>query len=478
MKTALAIDVGSSSAKAVLGMLTEDGLSWEEVYRFEHRIQEKDDGLYWDLPTIVDGVDHAVEAARSYIREVDPQAKLDSVAVDTWGVDYVWVDAENQPLAAPHSYRDPRGSEVFDDFLNKVSAKDLFEATGNQAETITTCVQMFAELKRNPQILERADHFLFLPDYLCAHLGGRGVAGAGIASTSGLADPQTKIWSPLVREALGLPHSLYPTLVPEESVVGEVDGTEIIRAGSHDTACAVAALGPVESGTAFISAGSWSLAGLVTEFPIISEAARAAGLTNETCTDGRNRLLLNMTGLWLIQESRRQWEREGKTYSFQELTDLAEQAESLGVVFDPNEPSLSQPGDLPSEIARLTKQRYGVAPEGVGQTVRLIMESLAAAHARVFEQLTKLTGYVPTTIRMVGGGIQDRLLCQYTADACGKRVVAGPVEASALGSVITQLAVTRSDVSHVLDNDTTTYEPTAGNWEQIARRFKETEQQG
>lgn len=473
MKTALAIDVGSSSGKALMGIYDDhQGLSWTEVHRFAHAIKHGE-VLSWDIDTISKNLFTCVDKARAYLREHCDGAPLDSVSVDTWGVDYVWLNDDRQLVGGATCYRDPRHVQGFDTLRRTVDDRTYFALTGNQPDAINTSSQLVGELTASSPA-EEASTFALLPDYFAALLGAKLVAGAGIVSTTGLANPSSTQWEQTIQNAVGLPASYYPPIVAEGTVVGTVadSDTKIIRAGSHDTACAVAAIDNPVPGTAFISCGSWSIAGMVTADPVLSDTVFEAGLTNETCVNGDNRLLLNMTGTWLLQESRRQWKREGKDYSFDDMSQMAEDEPSLGVVIDPNEPSLTAPGDVPGRINDIVRERYGIELTSVGQTVRVIVESLAAAHARIFAVLADETGYQPTSIAMVGGGIKDHLLCQLTADACNLPVVAGPVEASALGSILTQLNVLGVDTTALLEKKT--YHPqSTTDWTSLQQAFDE-----
>ncbi|AKK11948.1 rhamnulokinase [Corynebacterium uterequi] len=449
--TSLAIDLGSSSAKAVLGTIDDEGFSFNVIDRFEHSIINRDGQLFWDIDALEEGCRRVIDDARRRLAATGKS--LDSVAIDTWGVDYVWVDDSGAALSAPHSYRDPRGQRNAAAYAAKVGAERQWQTTGNQLESILTSVQMLDE-----KVPAGTAGFLFLPDYLTHRLGGSANAGRGIASTSGLVNASTGTWATDLFDSIGIDSSLAPQLQDEATIAGYDGDLAIIRAGSHDTACAVAALLDAPTGSVFISAGSWSILGMITAAPVLTDAARTAGLSNEACADGRNRLLKNATGLWLTQEARRAWARAGEPYTFAELAELAAHTTSTGAIIDPLDPRLSEPGDMPELIRRLCQEQGDVVPRSPGQVCRIITDSLAASHRTTIADLESVTGTQVHEIRMVGGGIRDHVLCQATADATGVAVVAGPIEASALGN----LAVQFSTLGHPLPADaftTTTYQP-------------------
>ncbi|WP_167149698.1 FGGY-family carbohydrate kinase [Actinomyces sp. ZJ308] len=432
---ALALDLGSSSVRAVLGSYRQGVVSTEEVYRLHHRAVDDHGTLTWDLERIMDG------ARRSIVEATRRLGRLpDSIGIDTWGVDYGLLDAQGALLRAPRAYRDRRMSRWAADLDRAITPQAAWRETGILPQQINTVYQLYADLREEPDLVERVDRLLPLPD-LVAHLLGAPVgAGRAIASTTGLASPGARHWSPQVLEAAGIPERWMPPLVDDATAAGTTpEGITIVRPGGHDTACAVHALGLADDEVRlFISSGSWSLIGATVPRPVLGEAALRAGLTNEVRTDGGIRLLRNLTGFWLLQECQRSW-NEPDTGA---LVKAAGECASLGVVIDPDDELFAAPGDMPDKIAQWCRLHYEVAPEGPAQTVRLILESLACAHAAYAQGLQDVVGDLldpAAPIHLVGGGARNSLLPAMTAAACQRRVVVGTPEASALGNILAQL---------------------------------------
>ncbi|OMG38798.1 rhamnulokinase [Actinomyces naeslundii] len=432
---ALALDLGSSSVRAVLGSYRQGAVSTEEVFRLHHQAVDDHGTLTWDLERIMDG------ARRSIVEATERLGRApDSIGIDTWGVDYGLLDAQGELLRAPRAYRDGRMARWATDLDRAISPEAAWRATGILPQQINTVYQLYADLRQEPDLVDRVDRFLPLPDLVAHLLGAPAEAGRAIASTTGLASPGARHWASQVLEATGIPERWMPPLVDDATVAGMTpEGITIVRPGGHDTACAVHALGlRGDEVRLFISSGSWSLIGAVVPHPVLDEAAPRAGLTNEVRTDGGIRLLRNLTGFWLLQECQRSWD-EPDTGA---LVKAAGECTSLGVVIDPDDEVFASPGDMPAKIARWCRDHYAVEPEGPAQTVRLILESLACAHAAYAQGLQDVVGDQldpAAPIHLVGGGARNSLLPAMTAAACHRRVVVGTPEASALGNILAQL---------------------------------------
>ena len=435
---ALALDLGSSSVRAVLGSYRQGAISTEEVFRLHHQAVDDHGTLTWDLERIMDG------ARRSIVEVTERLGRApDSIGIDTWGVDYGLLDAQGELLRAPRAYRDGRMARWATDLDRAISPEAAWRATGILPQQINTVYQLYADLRQEPDLVDRVDRFLPLPDLVAHLLGAPAKAGRAIASTTGLASPGARHWASQVLEATGIPERWMPPLVDDATVAGTTpEGITIVRPGGHDTACAVHALGlRGDEVRLFISSGSWSLIGAVVPRPVLDEAALRAGLTNEVRTDGGIRLLRNLTGFWLLQECQRSWD-EPDTGA---LVKAAGECTSLGVVIDPDDELFASPGDMPAKIARWCRDHYAVEPEGPAQTVRLILESLACAHAAYAQGLQNVVGDLldsASPIHLVGGGARNSLLPAMTAAACNRRVVVGTPEASALGNILAQLEAT------------------------------------
>ena len=435
---ALALDLGSSSVRAVLGSYRQGVVSTEEVFRLHHQAVDDHGTLTWDLERIMDGVRRSIAMATQRLGRAP-----DSIGIDTWGVDYGLLDAHGELLRAPRAYRDRRMARWAADLDRALPAETAWQETGILPQQINTVYQLYADLRQEPDLIERVDRFLPLPDLVAHLLGAPAQSGRAIASTTGLASPGARDWSAHVLQAAGIPEGWMPPLVDDATVAGTTsEGISIVRPGGHDTACAVHALGLAgDEVRLFISSGSWSLIGAAVPSPILDGAALRAGLTNEVRTDGGIRLLRNLTGFWLLQECQRSW-NEPDTGA---LVEAAGECASLGVVIDPDDELFASPGDMPAKIARWCRDHYAVEPEGPAQTVRLILESLACAHAAYAQGLQDVVGDLldpASPIHLVGGGARNSLLPAMTAAACNRRVVVGTPEASALGNILAQLEAT------------------------------------
>ena len=322
-------------------------------------------------------------------------------------------------------------------------AEELYAHTGNQIMVINTLFQLLALREQDPELLQKAAQILFMPDLFAALLGAEPVCERSIASTSQMLDPRTGQWSREVLAAYGLPENRFAPIVSSGTVTGTLaNGAKIIAVAGHDTQCASAAMPCAEEDaehTAFLSCGTWSLLGTELEAPILTADSCQSGLSNELGANGKINYLKNIIGLWLIQESRREYKRRGQAYSFAELEQQALAAEPLRSFIDPDAPEFVAPGDLPGRIQEFCRKTGQPVPETVGAVMRCIYESLALKYRYAIEQLSAVTGRALTTLHVLGGGTKDRLLCQMTADCCGLTVKAGPVEATALGNIMIQL---------------------------------------
>ncbi len=444
----LAVDLGASSGRVVWGGWDGSSFRLRELHRFDNGPLTVSGHLHWD----VRGLWAEIKAGlRAYTRATD--APLAGVSVDTWGVDYALLGASGELLGLPYHYRDARTDGMMTRAFERVPKGELYARTGIQFMQINTMFQLLSSVETHDPLLERARTLLMMPDLFHYWLTGRKCVEYTDASTSGLLDARERSWAVKVLERLGLPGHIFPELVPPGTVLGEMlpplkeevglkGSVPVIATGSHDTANAVAAIPGLDVESAFLSSGTWSLLGAEVPEPILSEKALLLNVTNEGGVGGTIRLLKNVAGLWLLQESRREWAREGRTYTWEELLGLAEAAEPFRSLIDPDAADFLSPGDMRGAVRAFCRRTGQEEPESVGETVRCCLESLALRYRWVVEALEKLTNRELTTIRVVGGGAQNTLLNQFTADACGRAVVAGPVEATALGNVMMQAVAT------------------------------------
>ena len=444
----LAFDLGAESGRAMLGVLESGKLTLEEVHRFPNKLQPLDDGLHWDIDglwnNLVEGLKKAGETAASR------GLQIVSLGVDTWGVDYGLIDAEGKLVIQPFAYRDERNPPAMDKAVKLVGEKRLYEVTGIQFMALNTLYQLVAQKDADPSVLDRAERLLFTPDLMHYLFTGKAVNEATIASTSQMLDPRTGQWATELLEALDLPTHFLGEIVPAGTVIGTIKPEiaeqagvsaeiRVIAPAAHDTASAVAAVpADPETNWCYLSSGTWSLMGAELNEPLINERARAEPFTNEGGVNNTIRFLKNISGLWLVQECRRDFERRGKDYDYEQLTEMAREAEPFETLVDPDYEPFASPGDMLTKIdqfAEMTKQRV---PDREGDYIRCCLESLALTYRRTLASLERVLDREFGVIHIVGGGTRNELLNQMTADATGKLVVAGPAEATAAGNVLTQ----------------------------------------
>ena len=418
-------------------------LGLREVHRFPNRPVSVLGTLHWDILRLYAGLlDGLAAAARG--------TRLASVGIDSWGVDYGLLGAGGALLGNPVHYRDARTSGVLDQVLAAVPAAEMYAVTGVQQLPINTVCQLVAASRAGQ--LDGAAAMLLIPDLLAYWLTGEAGAERTNASTTQLYDPRARSWAWDVIGRLGLPRGLFPPLREPGTVIGPLlpglasepglaalaGRLPVIAVGSHDTASAVAGVPAKGRDFAYISCGTWSLVGVELDQPVLTEASRAANFANETGVDGTIRYLRNVMGLWLLQESLRAWFGAGRPADLGELLAAAAREEPLGVVVDVDDPVFLPPGDMPARIAEVARRSGQRAPDGPAGVVRCILDSLALAYRRAIGQVQELSGLSAGVVHVVGGGARNDLLLQLTADACGLPVVAGPVEAAALGNVLVQ----------------------------------------
>jgi rhamnulokinase/L-fuculokinase len=411
----------------------------EEVHRFENIPVEVNGTLYWDILRIIHEIRQGMTKAHN-------AGGFDSVAVDTWGVDYGLVTETGLLISNPIHYRDSRTTGMIEKTETLISADELYKLTGIGALSINTIYQLMAEKAHRPYMLKEAKRFLLTPDLINYILCGQQATEASIASTTGLFNAAAKDWSWSLIDALGLPRQLFAPVVPSGTVLGKLNaelGLQnqplLVAACGHDTQCAQIAVPASEEDFIFISCGTWALLGTELDSPILTEEAQRLGLSNESGFGGKTSFLQNITGTWLLQESRRQWQREGQNYSFAELEEMARSAPPLQSIIDPNAPCFTAPGNIPQRIRDYCQETGQPVPQNTAALVRCIYESLALRFRKSVEDIETCTGKTYSTIHMLGGGVKDRLLCQMTADACNCTVIAGPNEATVWGNILAQL---------------------------------------
>lgn len=445
----IAVDLGASSGRLISGQFDGDQIHLKEQFRFSNQPVAVNGHLYWDYLKIFQEIKYGLAIARRDL------GRIDGMSIDTWGVDYGILSQRGELLFAPHSYRDSRTDAVKKAFYQRMSPCKLFLETGNQAAMINTNVQLFADVTRYPFLLTEGADVLMMPNLIGYFFTGVKQTDFTIASTSGLLDVANRDWDEAVLHKLGIPRSWFGQLVTGGAVLGPLrpeiqaelqlnEEMQVINGVGHDTAAAVLALPLTPEDwqqTAFISCGTWSIIGRKTVKPIVSLAAADAGLTNEGCFDGSNRLLQNVTGLWIVQELQREWSYQGEMVDFGKMTAEAQAAQSLHSYIDPNHPLFTGPSRMEEKIEAFLHQTGQPVPQSRGQLVRTVLESLAMTYRQTIFNLEQGAEMPLTKIHMFGGGIQNQLLVQLTADLTQMPVSAGPIEASVTGNIVSQLLV-------------------------------------
>lgn len=444
----LAVDLGASGGRVLHGRFDGTRFKLAELHRFDNLPVAVLGHLHWDVLRLWAEIKDGLGRCRLAEGEL-----LNGISVDTWGVDFALLDRRGKLLGNPHHYRDARTDGVPERVLARVSPEALYAVTGLQLMPINTLYQLYSLVETDDPQLGCAETLLLLPDLFHYWLTGEKVGEYTIASTSQLLHAGKRQWASDLLERLGIPTRILPPLKGPGEVIGPVQAevanevglkpVPVMTVGCHDTASAVAAVSELDEASAFISSGTWSLVGVEVATPVLSQRARELNFTNEGGVGGTIRLLKNVSGLWLLQESRRQWQREGASYTWPQLLALAAEAEAFRSLIDPDAPEFLAPGEMSGRIRAYCRRTGQAEPESVGAVVRCCLESLALRYRWVVEALELLTDRRIETVRIVGGGSRNALLNQFTADACNRTVVAGPVEATALGNLLLQAVASR-----------------------------------
>jgi rhamnulokinase len=458
MAAYIAVDLGAESGRVIVGVLAGDCVRLEEMHRFNHEAQWWPTGLHWDITSIwreiVAGLRNAAQWAKSN------GVELVSVGVDTWGVDWALVDAAGELVGLPHAYRDPRNPASYERVLALLGAQRIYQTTGIQFMPLNTLYSLYAHYEADPGALEAAHQLLFMPDLFHFWLSGNRVVEATNASTSQMVDCHTGDWAREMVAELGMPTEILGPIVPPGTEVGTlraelVEATglpaslRVIAPATHDTASAVAAVPAGGSANwCYLSSGTWSLLGAEIDSPCVSAAAQAASFTNELGIAGKIRFLKNIPGLWPVQECRRDFARRGENLDYAALTQLADESAAFRTIVDLGHASLQMPGEMPRKIEEYAASSCQAKPTTIGAFVRTCLESLALACREKLDTLESILNRRFDVIHIVGGGGKNKLLCQMTADATGRRVVVGPFEATATGNILVQ-ALALGDVPDI-----------------------------
>lgn len=442
VRKVLAFDFGASGGRVMICTFDGEKISMEEIHRFSNDPVTVQGTMYWDVLRLYHEIKQGLIKSKEH-------GGAESLAVDTWGVDFCLIGKDGRMLENPVHYRDSRTAGMMERSQKYLSRDELYTITGNQMMEINTLFQLLSLKEERPELLERTDAVLLMPDLFHYLLSGRMCSELSIASTTQLMDAWKKTWSPRVLEAFGFRPEWFRPIVPTGTVLGPVSAElreelglpemQVIAAAGHDTQCALAAVPAEEKDFVFLSCGTWSLLGTELDEPLIDENSRRLDITNECGFAGKTSFLKNIIGLWLIQESRRQWMRENQTYSFSELEEMAASCAPFASLIDPDDPVFTPAGDIPQRIRDYCRRTGQHVPQSPGEIVRCINESLAFKYRHAVEELSACTGRPYHSLYMIGGGTKSEQLCTFTANACGFPVIAGPAEATVLGNAAIQL---------------------------------------
>jgi sugar (pentulose or hexulose) kinase len=446
-KIFIAVDLGAGSGRVIAAKTDFTTLELEEIHRFDNPGTDLPSGSYWNIiglyREILEGLRRAVELHGDAIV---------SIGIDTWGCDFGLLDGKGELIGMPHQYRDPRFEGMADAMHQTLPEAEIYAQTGIKTNFYNSSLHLLAELKKGSPALMHAERLLFVPDLLAYWLTGRQAVERTVASTSQLLDATTGEWAWGVIDALGLPRKIFGEIVAPGTVLGPIRedvaavigkaGIPVVASACHDTASAVAGIPMEGTGNLWLSSGTWSIMGVEEDEAIKSPEALAAGFCSELGVNDTVRFLKNISGLWIIQECKRQWEMDGQKLSYGEMAKLAAEEEAFTAFIDPDDATFASPGEMPEKIRAFCEKTGQTIPETHGQILRVATESLALKYRVVYDLTRNLTGRDFSRLHAGGGGIQNELLSQATADALGLDVVAGPIEATSCGNIITQMVGT------------------------------------
>jgi rhamnulokinase len=471
-KTVLAVDLGAESGRVMAVHFDGNRLQLEELNRFPNTAVTTNNTLHWNFLRLWNDIQAGIEKGKS----LNPA----SVGVDTWGVDFGLLDRQGNLIGNPVHYRDGRTTNMMETAFAKVLKADIFAQTGIQFMPINTLYQMLSLVENQSPQLDIAETFLTAPDLLNYWLTGAKVCEFSNATTTQMFNPTTGNWATDLLDRLSIPSHIFPEIVQPGTKLGQYEGIPVIAPACHDTGSAVAAVPTETKEFAYISSGTWSLVGLEVAQPQLTADALAANVTNEGGVYGTYRLLKNVMGLWILQQCRATWAVVGKEYEYGDLVQLAEQAPPLKSIFNPNDPIFLSPGDHPRHIQDFCQGTGQPVPNTIGAIVRTVLESLALTYREVLERVTAVARQKVSVIHIVGGGTQNEILNQMTADATGLPVVTGPVEATVLGNALVQL-ITLGEIADLHQarqimagmDETIRYEPRqTAVWDEAYGRYK------
>lgn len=438
----LAFDIGATSGRAVLGTLSGGKFEMQELHRFPNAIMELQGKYYWDVYRLYDALKESlVICARRHVT-------LDSIGIDTWGVDFGYLAEDGTLLGLPRAYRDPYTEGAPEEFFKQVPRSVVYGLTGIQIMNFNSLYQLFRAVQQNFGPLKAAKEILFMPDLLSYLLTGQKVCEYTDASTSQMLNPVTKRFEASLLEAAGVSPSIVLPVVMPGTFVGEltdalaretgIGKVPVVAVAGHDTASAVAAVPATDRGFAYLSSGTWSLMGIETEEPIITEESFQHNFTNEGGIEGTTRFLKNITGMWLLEQCRKEWEKGGREYTYPAIVEMAERATPFRSFVNPDDPRFANPASMTEAIVSYCRETGQPEPSEDGEFIRCIFESLACRYKEVLTLLSEMAPFPIRKLHVIGGGSKNKILNQFTANVIGMPVVAGPSEATAIGNCMVQ----------------------------------------
>ncbi|MCQ2148868.1 MAG: rhamnulokinase [Bacteroidales bacterium] len=453
----IAVDMGATSGRVILATVADRSIELQTVHRFKTPLLEMGGKYYWNIYAIYE------EIVSGLTRIGGAGLRIESIGIDTWGVDFACV-ADDGTVSLPRSYRDPYTADIPGRFFKKMPREELYMATGIQIMNFNTVFQLFAQHREGCSALENADKILFMPDALAYMLTGKKVCEYTSLSTSAFMNPFKKRPERSILRKCHVCRRRFPKVVMPGTRIGKLTeelagktglgGVPVIAVAGHDTASAIAAVPAIGKNFAYLSSGTWSLMGIETDSPVINGEMLLCNFTNEGGVGGANCLLKNITGMWLLEQCLSQWRAEGREYTYERVQEMASACPKCHRLIDPDDPSFAAPQNMPSAIGAYCRSHSVPVPEDDAQMVRLIYDSLAAKYALTLKLLKQISPFSIETLHIIGGGSQNRLLNQLTADACGIPVIAGPAEATALGNVMVQAGLSRKEIAASVETET------------------------
>ena len=438
----LAFDLGATSGRSILGTVADGKVEIKELTRFPNAVTELHGKYYWNLMGLYQALREGLVACNK--EGIVPE----SIGIDTWGVDVVPIGEDGSILSMPRAYRDPYTVGMPERFFEKVSREKVYEKTGIQIMNFNTLYQIFAGMETDYVPMKQAKYLLFMPDALAYMLTGEKVCEYTISSTSQILDPRTKDFDKELLEAAGVDASVFSKPVFPGTIVGTLTDAlaqysrlgkvNVVSVAGHDTASAVAAVPALDENFAYLSSGTWSLMGIESKEPVITPETYELNYTNEGGVEGTTRFLKNICGMWILEQCRKEWTLSGKDYSYPEIVEMAMSATPFKSFIQPDDPSFANPPSMLEAIDAFCERTGQEKPENDAQVIRLIFESLALRYRQVLEDLDRIATHPIERLHIIGGGSKNRLLNQLTANAIGRKVVAGPSEATAIGNVMIQ----------------------------------------